>query len=272
MKFSEDIRPKLVAQAPDVPVRNDLKLDFYISNAFQYREQGKAFVAAGDWERGYIMLLRFCNLATGTIPKHKHYMLEKYSRDRQTLRRQLENALDVLEQITDKLDKKYANMTLEDYEKMKQEQDAAREKKKQEEEEEAAKPKSAPATDEKKTDETANTNPSADPAVSADEKKDTSKKLPGKTSAPLPSGPPAAAAAAKPAAVSTSQPPAPAATSEPASPPPPFGSVAADKKEVPPPAAPSAAPPTGGTTLRPGYAQPPKDDDDGPSPGYPILP
>jgi hypothetical protein len=250
MKFSEDIRPKLVAQAPDVPVRQDLKLEFYFTNAFQYREQGKAFIEAGDWERGYIMLLRFCNLATGTIPKHKHYNQDKYSRDKQTLRRHLENALDILERITDKLDTKYANMTLDQYEKMRADQDAEKERKKQEEEDDKNKPK----VEEKKA-------PSEVPAPVVDEKK--SGPVPGANAKP---------ASLTPVAV---QPSAPSGPDSPNSPPPPFPGGNTNSN---PPAA------GAGTTAEkkdalPAYMQPPKDPKDpkdpgsttGDSAGYPIL-
>ena len=133
VNFTEEIRPKLVAQAPEVAVRQDLKLDMYIAKAFEYRELGKQYVSTGDLERAYIMLLRFANITMKTIPEHKHYKLDKYQRDRKQIKKYLENALDILEQITMKLEHKYVKLTMEQYLKMKQEEDAARERKAQDE-------------------------------------------------------------------------------------------------------------------------------------------
>jgi hypothetical protein len=107
MGFADAIKPKLLAQAPEIPVRQDKKLDFYISMAFTYREQGKEFVEKGDYERAYICLMRFCNVVTITIPAHRHYKLEKYKRDKTLLKSSLINALEVLEQITARLERKY---------------------------------------------------------------------------------------------------------------------------------------------------------------------
>jgi hypothetical protein len=108
MGFGDAIKPGLLSQAPVVAVRQDKKLDMYISMAHTYREQGREFVAQGDLERAYICLMRFSNVVTATIPQHKHYALDKYKRERTMLKNQLINTLEILEQITAKLEKKYA--------------------------------------------------------------------------------------------------------------------------------------------------------------------
>jgi hypothetical protein len=108
MGFADSVKPRLLAQAPEIPVRQDKKLDFYISMAYNYREQGKDFAEKGDFERAYICLMRFCNVVSITIPAHRHYRLDKYKRDKALLKSSLINALEVLEQITARLERKYA--------------------------------------------------------------------------------------------------------------------------------------------------------------------
>jgi hypothetical protein len=110
------VKARLLAQAPEAEPNQSLKLDFYFNSVQNYKEAGRKQIERRDYERAYIYLMRFANVVVYTIPKHKDYKLEKYKRDKKRVKIQLENVLETIEKLTDRLQDKYDNPKQQDFE------------------------------------------------------------------------------------------------------------------------------------------------------------
>lgn len=102
-------RQRLLALAPEVPVRNNITVAFYYRSFYTYREQARQSLENFQYEQAFIYLLRCANLATQTIPSHKDYNEEKFSRDRKKIKLILPNIVDSLEKVSSILQQRYDN-------------------------------------------------------------------------------------------------------------------------------------------------------------------
>jgi hypothetical protein len=83
--------------------------------ANNHRELARQWMDRREFEKAYICLMRYCNVAQSTLKEHKSWKTEKYARERKRVKMNLINAIEVLEKLTDRLKDKYDRPIEEDF-------------------------------------------------------------------------------------------------------------------------------------------------------------
>jgi hypothetical protein len=119
------MKSQLMEHAPEIECMQSRKVEYYLSQASNIREQARQYLSRQEYEKGYIYMLRFCNMVQYTLKNHKQWKNEKYAREQKKIRTQMMNALDVLEKLTAILQQKYDNVQDEE-EDVEQEQEESK--------------------------------------------------------------------------------------------------------------------------------------------------
>jgi len=99
---------KMLTKQASVPaVSNSIRLRTYYQKANSLTTQAASYLELGQDENAYVMLLRFVNLIVECIPKHNEFNGVSYKVERMAYRRKAADAIDVLEELKERIRNKY---------------------------------------------------------------------------------------------------------------------------------------------------------------------